>query len=51
MSYDRMYNRHAYESKFRFADFSIDAHVFRVSAHECLNITHDFGLHGRLPGV
>ena len=22
-----------------------------VSAHECLNITRDFGLHGHLPGI
>ena len=25
--------------------------VSRVSAHGCLNMTHDFGLHGRLPGI
>ena len=25
--------------------------VSRVSTHGHLNITHDFGLHGRLPGI
>ena len=25
--------------------------VSRVSAHGCLNITRDFGPHGRLPGI
>ena len=25
--------------------------VFRVSTHERLNITRDFGLHGHLPGI
>ena len=25
--------------------------VSRVSAHGCLNITHDFGLHGHLPRI
>ena len=32
--------------------FDIDITVaFRVSVHGCLNITRDFSLHGRLPGI